>query len=258
MLRSELPGKLLEAWLYQKTLVQKRAGMPGNLMQWERAVALWGPPMERIASMIEPWDVSPGLIMEAAFASSRRKGHSQGPFLNAMFNERFLKQALSEHLDIPMERVLQMTRTSEIIAAIDRDYTRLLPSMLEVASINELDLLSAPNFPSVYRFFLLHSVGACKEVGIMRALAVDAIEEVEHDHRVLLWLGSRGISYDDLATVANVGVITTDTNKAAADLVSTALRLITGDQVACSGRDLAVCKKQAAELLRKAINIIET
>lgn len=253
--RTELPGKLLEAWLYQKSLVMKRAGLAPTLMQWDRAVALFGDKMEKLASLVESWDVPAGLLMEAVFTAARKKGHSQGPFINQLLGDRFLRQSLADLLDVPMEIVMKKITRSEVIAAIERDYLSCCPSLQEIALADEFGMLCATSYSPSYRFYLAVASGSKADI---RALAVDTVNEIESDYRMLLWLESRGIFFDTVAKAANAEQVGGSfVHQGVLDTLDSVRKLVLQDQSSVRGKTAARCNALAAELLRKAADLLD-
>lgn len=187
---------LLNQYAYQKERLMEQAGCPG-VLRLDRLRVTARPRMEKLAHLIHNWDVTPELIMAAAFALAKKEKHPDGPMPNVLCSEKYLTRALSEFLQVPFAAVAQKRSLRVFLERKDFDFEQCCKE-LDAAGVT--DLVTATVYPLEYRC-LLAAMRLQKTA--LHFLTPEVLERMRNDRRVSMWLEHRGVKYVTLANSFN-------------------------------------------------------
>ena len=185
---NSITEELLLEFLHQKKQLATNAGVKHTpVPTWSRALILWGKHMDVITTIVQDWDISPAIIIQAAFEQARRNRHPDGPQINMLKSEKFLTNALSMHLNLPVAAIRERRSQSLLMEIMDKEFSDVkFPS----------DLLSFTVEDACFRY-----VKARQNSEDLTAafLARDVLERLTEDRRMDAWLTHRGYPFLDIA-----------------------------------------------------------
>jgi hypothetical protein len=191
-----LIDSLVANYIHQKELLLEAAGVAGVLNR-ERLSDLMRPRIERMAELVQDWNVSPEVLMAACFEQARKNRHPDGPMPNMLFSEKYLTRSLSEFLQVPYEAVVQRKSMDAYLKRCDWDYEQTKKT-LDTAGVT--DLVTASTFPVEYRYLMaitrFDMESACY-------LAPELLQQMAADRRTSAWLEHRGVKYERVAAQFN-------------------------------------------------------
>ena len=187
---------LLTQYVYQKELLIKAAGGEGRLNR-DRLKSLMRPRLERMAAVIQDWDVKPEVIMTSVFAWAKYNKHQDGPMPNMLFSVKYLTTALSNYLQVPYEVVMEKRSISAFLDRMDYEFHRFR-SELERAGVT--DLVTATSYPVETRYLMAVLNLDWDSVFF---LSQELLETMTRDKRICLWLEHRGVRYETVAEKFN-------------------------------------------------------
>jgi hypothetical protein len=207
---------LCDNFTYQKLLALERAGVSDvrlPKLSEEKAWALYGEAMTKMASLIEPWMTDPAVLMEACFSYSRSKRHMDGPQLNMLSSHKYLMQAMAYYLELPKGAVIDMLSVEAITARLAKDAALSEASIrqflklrcgsddksLLLDSSNVDALVSMTSVPPLHRF-LFNTLS----MTLARALIPDVLADMRDDAKQRLWAKHNGWTYNGMATYYHV------------------------------------------------------
>lgn len=191
-----LTQDLLNNYVYQKSLLLEEAGVQGALNE-ERLHILMRPRIEKMAAVIEDWDVRPDIIMAAVFGWAKRNRHPDGPMPNMLASPKYLMKALGDYLQVPFEAVSERRCMSVFMERKDFLYDQ---SKRELEKAGVTDLVTATTYPVEFRCLMALSKLDWEAVGY---LAEETLIAISADRRVAMWLARKGVTYERLAKIFN-------------------------------------------------------
>ena len=191
----QLIQTLTDHFILQKEKLLARAGSRTQVNR-ERMNATLRPHMEKVALLVQDWDIDPGLLIEAAFVWARRNKHPDGPLPTMLVSVKYLSKAISNHLELPFEVVAEKRSTKVLMDKIEEDYQRTLPS-LERAGKDVYLLSSAP-----VEFRFAFAAGKFDR-NAMKMMAPQLLELMARDRKTAMWLQTKGLTYENIANAFN-------------------------------------------------------
>ena len=184
----DLAEELLLEFIFQKTELAKSAGVKNTpVPQWPRAVSIWGNHMGSIAKLVKDWNIPPAIIMQAAFAQAKRNRHPDGPQITMLKSEKYLTNALSMHLELPVAAIREQRGMSIVLEILDKEFSDV---------IFPPDLLGFTIESPCFRYVEARRRG---EEMTAAVLAPHVLRRVTEDRRMDAWLAHRGFHYMDVA-----------------------------------------------------------
>jgi hypothetical protein len=192
---NELIQNLIDHFILQKEKLLARAGSRTEVNRQRMNVTL-RPHMEKVALLVQDWDIDPGLLIEAAFAWARRNKHPDGPLPTMLVSVKYLSKAISHHLELPFEVVAEKRSTKVLMDKIEEDYQRALPALERAGK----DVYLMSSAPVEYCF----AFAACRfDRYAMKMLAPQLLELMARDRKVTMWLQTKGLRYETIANAFN-------------------------------------------------------
>ena len=192
---NELIQTLIDHFIHQKEKLLARAGSRTEVNRQRMNVTL-RPHMEKVALLVQDWDIDPGLLIEAAFAWARRNKHPDGPLPTMLVSVKYLSKAISHHLELPFEVVAEKRSTKVLLDKIEEDYQRTLPS-LESSGKDVYMMSSAP-----VEFRFAFAAGKFDRYA-MKMMAPQLLELMARDRKTAMWLQTKGLTYANIANAFN-------------------------------------------------------
>lgn len=193
------PNDLLSCFIWQKQQLLKEAGSDRKAVaDWETAKRFYGSAMEKMAVAVRNWDVTPDILMSAAFAWARKCRHFSGPHPNMLASTKFLTQALSFYLEVPKEIVEEMKSMERLMSKYDEAFQEHREA---IATLAPEQLIVATSVPATFRYIVLRQAGSDKYA---RMLAAEVLDVLFRDARLRQWAARQGYAYDDIAAHFNV------------------------------------------------------
>lgn len=192
---NELIQTLTDHFIHQKEKLLARAGSRTEVNRQRMNVTL-RPHMEKVALLVQDWDIDPGLLIEAAFAWARRNKHPDGPLPTMLVSVKYLSKAISHHLELPFEVVAEKRSTKVLLDKIEEDYQRTLPS-LESSGKDVYMMSSAP-----VEFRFAFAAGKFDRYA-MKMMAPQLLELMARDRKTAMWLQTKGLTYANIANAFN-------------------------------------------------------
>jgi hypothetical protein len=191
-----LVNDLLTQYVYQKEKLVEEAGGKGQLNR-DRLKSLMRPRIERMAEVVQDWDVKPEVVMTAVFAWAKRNKHPDGPMPNMLFSVKYLTSAISNYLQVPYEVVMEKRSLSAFLERMDYEFERF---RRELDGAGVTDLVTATSYPVDVRYLM-----AIMHLDWDSAffMAQELLEVMTRDKRVSLWLAHRGVHYEAVASHFN-------------------------------------------------------
>lgn len=109
--------KLLQNYLLQKDQLYARTRTRKKMPDYDHAVQCYGKAMLDAAEVVERLNFDPGVVMEAAFIRARRDKHPDGPFISVLKSEKYLTEAMSYHLQLPLANIRQRASKLSLLHA---------------------------------------------------------------------------------------------------------------------------------------------
>jgi len=196
MADEHLVRELLDNYIYQKELILEKSGAKARLNK-ERLATLVRPRVEKMANLVEDWDVKPDILMSAVFAWAAYNRHPDGPQPNMLFSVKYLTKALGHFLQVPFEVVAEKRSMEIFLERMDYEYQRL---KVELTMAGITDLSTAASYPVEVRYLIAFTNGKTEDVYY---LSVELLEKLAKDKRTALWMEHRGVFYENVASVFN-------------------------------------------------------
>lgn len=191
-----LVTRLLDNYIYQKAKLLEDAGHHGKLDE-RRLRSLMLPRIEKMASVVHDWDVTPDILMEAIFDWAKFNKHPDGPMPNMLFSSKYLTKALSNYLQVPYEVVVDKRSAKLFLERRDYEFTRMRQE-LERAGVT--DVTTATSYPVEVRYLIaVHRLNT----EAMFYMAQELLAMMSADRRVTKWLAHRGVLYERVAAQFN-------------------------------------------------------
>lgn len=180
--------ELLLEFLHQKKQLAKRAGIKHtDIPTWPRAVHVWGKHMETMAALVRDWEITPAIVMQAAFDQAMRNRHPDGPQINMLKSDKFLTNALSTYLNMPVALIRERRSQQLLMEIMDKEFEEVKwPD----------DLLSFTIEDVGFRYVKARDR---KEDVTAVFLARDVLERITNDRRMDAWMTHRGYPFMDVA-----------------------------------------------------------
>ena len=191
----QLIQTLTDHFILQKEKLLARAGSRTQVNR-ERMNATLRPHMEKVALLVQDWDIDPGLLIEAAFAWARRNKHPDGPLPTMLVSVKYLSKAISNHLELPFEVVAEKRSTQVLLDKLEEAYQRSLPA-LERAGVDVDMVVSAP-----VEFRFAFAAGKFDR-NAMKMMAPQLLELMARDRKTAMWLQTKGLTYANIANAFN-------------------------------------------------------
>ena len=191
----QLIQTLTDHFILQKEKLLARAGSRTQVNR-ERMNATLRPHMEKVALLVQDWDIDPGLLIEAAFAWARRNKHPDGPLPTMLVSVKYLSKAISNHLELPFEVVAEKRSTQVLLDKLEEAYQRSLPA-LERAGVDVDMVVSAP-----VEFRFAFAAGKFDR-NAMKMMAPQLLELMARDRKTAMWLQTKGLRYETIAAAFN-------------------------------------------------------
>ena len=192
---NELIQTLTDHFILQKEKLLARAGSRTQVNR-ERMNATLRPHMEKVALLVQDWDIDPGLLIEAAFAWARRNKHPDGPLPTMLVSVKYLSKAISNHLELPFEVVAEKRSTKVLMDKLEEAYQRSLPALERSGG----DVSMAVAAPVEFRF----AFAAGKfDRNAMQMMAPQLLELMARDRKTAMWLQTKGLTYANIANAFN-------------------------------------------------------
>lgn len=185
---STLEEELLLEFLHQKKQLSVSAGVKHTpVPDWSRAVRIWGKHMKDIANVVRDWDIPPSIIMQAAFDHALRNRHPDGPQVTMLKSEKYLTNALSLHLELPVAAIRQRRSVELLMEIMDNEFASVsFPG----------DLLGFTVEDPCFRYVEARRRG--EDVAAVM-LAKDVLQRASNDRRMDKWLEHKGFPYMEIA-----------------------------------------------------------
>ncbi len=185
---SPLAEELLLEFLHQKKLLFRMAGAKYTpVPNWPRAVQVWGKHMEEIARIVRDWDMPASVIIPAAFEQAKRNRHPDGPQMNMLKSEKYLTNALSYHLELPVAVVVERRSAALMLEIMDKEFSEV---------VFPPDLLAFTVEDACFRYVEARRRG---EDYAAACLAPYVLQRISDDRRMDKWLEHRGYPFMDIA-----------------------------------------------------------
>jgi hypothetical protein len=180
--------QLLLEFLHQKKQLAVSAGVKHTpIPDWPRAVHIWGKHMSAMADIVQDWDIDPAIIMQAAFDQAKRNRHPDGPQVTMLKSDKYLTNALSMHLDLPVAAIREKRGQSTLLEIMDKDFDNVkFPE----------DLLGFTVEDPCFRYVEARRRG--EEIAAVM-LAREVLQRITDDRRMDKWLAHRGYPYMAIA-----------------------------------------------------------
>lgn len=192
---NELIQTLTDHFIHQKEKLLARAGSRTEVNRQRMNVTL-RPHMEKVALLVQDWDIDPGLLIEAAFAWARRNKHPDGPLPTMLVSVKYLSKAISHHLELPFEVVAEKRSTKVLLDKIEEDYQRTVPHMDQPGR----DIYMMVSVPVEFRFAF--AAGKFDRYA-MKMMAPQLLELMARDRKTAMWLQTKGLRYETIAAAFN-------------------------------------------------------
>ncbi len=187
---------LLDHYVYQREELVRKAGGESRLNRG-RLESLMRPRLEKMADLIEDWDVQPDVVMTAAFAWAKYNRHAGGPMPNMLHSSKYLANALSHYLQVPYEVVMEKRASSAFLERMNYEFGRFRD---ELNAAGVTDLVTATSYPIEVRYLM----AVLKLDGdAMFYMAQELLEVMGRDRRISMWMEHRGVKYDVVAEKFN-------------------------------------------------------
>jgi hypothetical protein len=185
---TNLAEELLLEFVWQKTDLARSAGVKNTpLPNWNRAIRIWGNHMEAIAKLVTDWNIPPAIIMQAAFDRAKRDRHPDGPQMTMLKSDKYLTQALSVHLELPVAAIRERRGMEIVVETMNQEFAEVLFPP---------DLLGFTIESPCFRYVEARRRG---EEIVAAALAQAVLKRVSEDRRMDVWLSHRGFPYMEIA-----------------------------------------------------------
>jgi hypothetical protein len=192
---NKLIQTLTDNFILQKEKLLARAGSRTQVNR-ERMNVTLHPHMEKVALLVQDWDIDPGLLIEAAFAWARRNKHPDGPLPTMLVSVKYLSKAISHHLELPFEVVAEKRSTKVMMDKIEEDYQRTLPALEKAGK----DVHMMVSSPTEFRF----AFAASKfDRYAMQMMAPQLLELMARERKTTMWLQTKGLKYETIANAFN-------------------------------------------------------
>lgn len=180
--------ELLLEFLQQKRKLADNAGVKHTpIPDWNRAVHIWGKHMTEMANVVQDWDISPAIVMQAAFDQAKRNHHPDGPQMTMLKSDKYLTNALSTHLELPVAAIRERRGQSILLEIMDNEFNSVkFPD----------DLLGFTVEDPCFRY--VEARRRQEEVTAVM-LAGEVLRRVTDDRRMDKWLEHRGYPYLEIA-----------------------------------------------------------
>ena len=180
--------ELLLEFIHQKAQLARSAGVKHTpVPTWSRAVLLWGKHMDAVAAVVQDWGIAPAIIMQAAFDQAKRNRHPDGPQVNMLKSDKFLTNALSMHLNLPVAAIRERRSHSLLMEIMDKEFSDV---------IFPPDLMGFTIEDACFRYAEARRRG--EDITAVM-LASDVLARVTADRRMDAWLTHRGYPFMDIA-----------------------------------------------------------
>ncbi len=196
MTDEDLVRSLLDNYVYQKAKLLEDAGARGTLNK-DRLRELVRPRIERMADVVRDWSVRPDILMEAVFSWAKYNRHPDGPMPNMLFSSKYLAKALSHHLQVPYEVVMEKRSVALFLERMDFEHERFRK---DLEKAGDTDLSTATSYPVESRYALAFSQLDWDAVFYM---SQEVLECMGKDRRVTTWMNHRGFTYSGIAGLFN-------------------------------------------------------
>ena len=196
MTDENLVQDLLDNYIYQKEELLRRAGAKAVINR-DRMATLMRPRIEKMAVVVEGWDVKPDILMNAVFDWARYNKHPDGPMPNMLASVKYLTKALGNYLQVPYEIVVEKRCMALFLERMEFEFDRFR-NELERAGVT--DLTTATSYPLETRYLM-----AVQNLDRDSAfyMAQELLEIMGRDKRVAMWLEHRGVRYEAVAEQFN-------------------------------------------------------
>lgn len=191
-----LVDELLKQYVHHRVELVRLSGSKAHV-DTVRLKSLSRASMEKMAAVIADWDVTPDVVMSAAFALARRNKHPSGPLPNMLGSVKYLTNALSNYLQVPYEVVAERRGMASFLERMDDEFSKFRENMDRVGVT---DLVSATSYPVELRYLL---AVMRLDRNAMFMLAPELLQTMSDDRRIELWLSSRGVRYEAVARQFN-------------------------------------------------------
>jgi hypothetical protein len=180
--------ELLLEFLHQKKQLAERAGVKHTpAPDWTLATHIWGKHMSEMANIVQDWDIAPAIVMQAAFDQAKRNRHPDGPQVTMLKSDKYLTNALSMHLDLPVAAIRERRGQTILLEIMDKEFDSVkFPE----------DLLGFTVEDPCFRYVEARRRG--EEVTAVM-LAREVLQRTTDDRRMDKWLEYRGYPYLDIA-----------------------------------------------------------
>jgi hypothetical protein len=193
---NSLIEELLDSYAYYKQKAISDAG-GSSVVNKTRLKDFARPRIEKMAEIVENWDIEPGVVMGAVFAWAKYNKHFDGPMPNMLGSAKYLTTALSRYLQVPYEVVVERGGKTAFLERMDSEYQKLQG---ELESAGVTDLVTATAYPVEVRYLMALNKLDWNSVFF---LSQDLLETMSKDRRVCLWLEYKGVRYEKVAAHFN-------------------------------------------------------
>lgn len=183
-----IADELLLEFLHQKKQLADKAGVKNtSVPDWPRAVHIWGKHMTDMASIVQDWNIDPAIVMQAAFDQAKRNRHPDGPQVTMLKSDKYLTNALSMYLDLPVAAIREKRGQTILMEILDKEFDSVkFPE----------DLLGFTVENPCFRY--VEARRRQEEITAVM-LARDVLRRITEDRRMDKWLEHRGFPYLDIA-----------------------------------------------------------
>lgn len=185
---TKLAEELLLEFLFQKTQIAKSAGVKNTpAPNWTRAAHLWGKHMETVARVVEDWNIPAPIIMQAAFEQAKRNRHPDGPQVSMLKSEKYLTNALSFYLDLPVALIVERKSMDIMLGVMDKEFAEV---------IFPADLLGFTIENPCFRYVEARRRNEDVTAALLAPVVLSRLSE---DRRMDKWMTHRNLPYMEIA-----------------------------------------------------------
>jgi hypothetical protein len=138
--------------------------------------------------------VEPSTIIEAAFAWAKRNRHPDGPMIQMLANRKYLLNALSYHLEVPKEAIMERRCKATILERMDDAFMDTCARAMQT----DVDLEMQVALPVEHRYVMAMHGGYTYSAKLMAPQVLDRLKGGANP-LLRYWLAQRGYPYEAIA-----------------------------------------------------------
>lgn len=192
----QLVSSLMDYYVVHKDKLHRDAGGRGYV-DYKRLSVMVKPKIEKMAEVIDGWDVKPDVIMAAVFSWALYNKHPDGPMPNMLGSSKYLTKALSHYLQVPYDVVVDRKCMALFLEKMDYEHAKFRAE-IEHAGITKL--VNATSYPVASRYVTALNQGDLHSAFLM---SEELLRIMDEDRRIVCWLVHRGITYENVAKMFN-------------------------------------------------------